>query len=258
MIEKWLVIGTDARLKIVAKKLSDETRTIFYKSTESWDNELNEAVAAFQPTHIILPIQPLQITAPVHITVKPKWFVGKLNSEWEKVLESAHVSNYLQYEPFIWKNAELTALGLLTYFLNEQVILKNKKIIVTGFGRVAKMIAKLFALHGATVIITARSEVQLAEAAAYGYDTLLLNPNNEREADYLVNTIPYQWLNEAYAIYQRLKILDVASKPGCIGGELENLNYEFLHALPSKYFPAEAAILLYEAVNELNKGGESC
>lgn len=258
MNEKWLVIGTDARLKIVAKKLSDETRSIFYKSAERWDHEINEAVAALQPSHIILPIQPLEITAPIQVSSNPKWFVGKLNDAWQKELNDAPIHYYLQHEPFIWKNAELTALGLLAYFLNNQIILKNKKIIVTGFGRVAKMIAKLCALHGATVIITARSLVQLAEAAAYGYETLPLNHNNERESDFLVNTIPYKWLNENFAIYYRSNILDVASKPGCVDGDIDSLQYDFLHALPAKYFPTEAANLLYEAVNELNKGGESC
>ena len=39
--EKWLVIGTDARLRMLAKHLTSPNRTVYYKSTTVWDDELN-------------------------------------------------------------------------------------------------------------------------------------------------------------------------------------------------------------------------
>ena len=37
MNERWLVIGTDERMKFLAKQLSANDRTVYYKNTAVWD-----------------------------------------------------------------------------------------------------------------------------------------------------------------------------------------------------------------------------
>ena len=64
MTERWLLIGTDARIKELAKKMSSPHRTIFFKNTSSWDAGLNTTVLDFCPDNIVLPMQPLSIDVP--------------------------------------------------------------------------------------------------------------------------------------------------------------------------------------------------
>lgn len=52
--EKWLVIGEDSRLKELATMLRSSSRTVFYKRTSVWNEELNKLVLEFQPNKIVL------------------------------------------------------------------------------------------------------------------------------------------------------------------------------------------------------------
>ena len=176
----------------------------------------------------------------------------KTNHSFVLASSSPH---YLEHEPFIWKNAHLTALGLLAHLFQNGKLIENKTILITGFGRVAKMTAKLFATLGAKIIVTVRSPVQLAEAQAYGYEAIPLSASHERQADILVNTIPSRWLSNLYPTYLKTPIYDLASAPGCLTTEAYAKQYELLLALPSKFFPEAAAELLYDAILQLDKGG---
>ena len=255
MNEKWFVIGEDTRLKYVAKQLTDETRTVFYKKSSKWDEDVQQAYNAFLPTKMILPIQPLQLEGDIQIKPTTEVFIGKLNDTWQSILADTNVHHYLEYEPFIWKNAHLTALGLLAYLFQNEKLIENKTILITGFGRVAKMTAKLFATLGADIIVTVRSPIQLAEAQAYGYEAIPLTASHERQADILINTIPSRWLSNNYPTYLKTPIYDVASAPGCLTTDADARQYELLPALPSKFFPEAAAELLYDAILQLDKGG---
>lgn len=259
MNEKWFIIGEDARLKFVAKKLTDETRTVFYKKSSKWDDDVQQAYNAFRPTKMILPIQPLHVDDDIRVKHTTEVFIGRSNETWQSILANRNVHHYLQYEPYIWKNAHLTALGLLAYLFQNEKLIENKTILITGFGRVAKMTAKLFGTLGAKIIISVRSSVQLAEAQAYGYEAIPLSASHERQADFLINTIPSRWLSNNYPTYLKTPIYDLASAPGCLSTDIDistdTKQYELLPALPSKYFPEAAAELLYDAILQLDKGG---
>lgn len=255
MNEKWLVIGEDARLKFVAKKLTDETRTVYYKKSSKWDDEVQQAYNAFLPTKMILPIHPLQVVSDILIKPTTEVFIGKSNDTWKLALANTTVHHYLQHEPYIWKNAHLTAVGTLAHLFQNEKLVGNKTILITGFGRVAKMTAKLFATLGANIIIAVRSPIQLAEAQAFGYEVIPLSANHERQSDFLINTIPSRWLTSTYPIYLKTHIYDLASAPGCLAPDVTALKYELLPALPSKFFPEAAAELLYDAILQLDEGG---
>ncbi len=258
MNEKWFVIGEDARLKFVAKKLTDENRTVFYKKSSKWDDDIQQAYNAFMPTKMILPIQPLEVDGDIRIKPTTEVFIGKSNYTWQGALANTNVHHYLQHEPYIWKNAHLTALGLLAFLFQKEKLVENKTILITGFGRVAKMTAKLFATLGSNIIISVRSPIQLAEAQAYQYEAIPLSAIHERQADYLINTIPSRWLSNDYPTYLKSQIYDLASAPGCLTADADATRYELLPALPSKFFPEAAAELLYDAILQLDKGGQTC
>ena len=134
-------------------------------------------------------------------------FIGKKSEEIVQEIErkDLHVFSYLEDEQWIWDNANLTAEGFINYFLFEQ---KNSHCIINnlslqGMEESVKDLA--FALHhlGAKVIISVRSENQLFEAKSYGYQIEafenLIQKQKEQKV-YLINTIPFKWLENTNAL----------------------------------------------------------
>lgn len=248
MTKKWLVIGTDERLKRLAKKLSSPERSVFYKYTDVWDSSLNATVLDFFPDKIVLPILPMQVEVPMLLGTKHvHFYAGRLNEHWQVLLKNAKVSYYLQDESFIWKNAALTAEGLIAYFYENQCSLQNKTFIIAGFGRVAKMLALRLQALQAKVIIAVRSKAQQTEAKMHGYNAIALQPDQMPQADALINTIPAQWLTQPFSEQLPMPIFDLASAPGCLY-YVTRSDYTLLSSLPGKYFPDAAAQVLYETV----------
>lgn len=253
MVERWLVIGIDDRMKQLAKKLTAPHRTVFYKNTSSWNAQLNSTVLEFHPDHIVLPIQPLSIDAPILIGNKNvKFYAGRLTEQWRSLLKNQEVHMYLQDEEFIWKNAGLTAEGLLAFFYEKGESVRGKTFIITGFGRVAKMLAQLLKSLHANVTIAVRSDTQLNEAKALGYDAIDLQTDNIHQANAIINTIPAQWLTQSFSDCIHMPIYDVASAPGCLY-YVTRRDYTLLPALPGKYFADDAANVLFETIT---RGGD--
>jgi dipicolinate synthase subunit A len=256
MSERWLIIGVDERMKFLAKQLSCENRTVYYKNATKWDEALNKVILEFHPTHIVLPIQPLPIEVDEVLGIRhAQIYAGRLNEAWAEKLQAVKPSYYLQNELFIWKNAALTAEGFLAHLYTEKVSVQQKTILITGFGRVAKMLALFLSRLRAKVVIAVRSETQLAEAIAYGYDGILITDIFKHESDLIINTVPTQWLTKEIlppANYNS-PIYDVASAPGCLKDVVLS-QYDLLPALPGKYFPQAAATVLYETIVALSKG----
>lgn len=256
MRERWLVIGTDERMKFLAKELSNNDRTVYYKHTSTWNAALNKIALEFHPTYVVLPVQPLSIEVDEVLGIRPATiFAGRLTPQWLTHLGELKRTNYLEDEAFIWKNATLTAEGMLAHFYMEQVSLQHKTILITGFGRVAKMLALFLSRLHANVQIAVRSETQMAEALAYGYEGMLLNEKMSCTADFVINTIPTTWLTKGYTGLTTRAIYDVASAPGCLH-DIVLSQYELLPALPGKYFPQAAAKILYETIAFVKEGKE--
>lgn len=247
--EKWLVVGTDMRMKVLAKNLSNDTRTVFYKNIAVWDEELNRTVLEFQPHFVVLPIHPLPIEVPLVFGLsKAVVFAGKLNDEWRNVLKQNEIYYYLEDEAFIWNNATLTAEAFISNFYNTKRAIKGKKFIISGFGRVAKMSAHLLKSIGAEICVAVRSDVQLNEAKAFGYEAIFLDEVGDVKGDYFINTIPAKWFDQNYNEKLTIQIFDLASYPGCLQNGVNRKQYELLPALPGKFFPEDAGKVLYESI----------
>lgn len=258
--EKWLVVGTDARLKKLAKKLTNPERTVYYKSKTSWDQELNNIAYQLQPDFIVLPIHPLKVEVPVLLGIDNSIiFSGRINDEWKKILANNTVYFYLEDEEFIWQNAVLTAEAFVSTFYNHtKSAISGKRFIVTGFGRVAKMVGHILRSIGAEVVIAVRSDVQLNEAKAFRYESTYLVDVGEIEADYFINTIPARWLDTTFNEKITMPIFDLASSPGCLQDDVKREQYELLPALPGKFFPQDAANVLYESIVGQLRRRKSC
>lgn len=257
--EKWLFLGKDPRFKKSAMLIDSPQREIMHLETGDWTVEIEDLCRKMQPDCIVFPIQPLATVENIDYTCIPKetvLFFGRVNSPWKSISEHFTSYFYLQDEQFIWQNAKLTAEGWVAAFykLNQKSI-SGKTFHVTGFGRVAKMLANILKSMGAKVFIFVRSEANACEAKAYGYDAAILTPQRfAKEPIYwLLNTIPAPWFTEDYlkSISDEMILYDLASAPGCLSEVDLKDRYELMPGIPGEYFAEDAAVLLSDTIKQL-------
>ncbi|MCD7788769.1 MAG: hypothetical protein LUH59_07595 [Firmicutes bacterium] len=158
-------------------------------------------------------------------------------------------------ETFANENAAITAEGALFSYMKEgRGTVRGKRALITGFGRVARNTAGLFASLGAEVTVAARSESALSEAAANGYGTAKLFDCGEKlsaisRADLIINTVPARIISgyELAAIEDGAVIIELASAPyGIDPAEAENYGHTVIRlpSLPASYAPREAADII--------------
>ena len=145
-----------------------------------------------------------------------------------------------------------------------EITLHGSNILVLGFGRVGKILAKMLDGIGAKVDCEARRDEPLAWIKAYGYNPVRLEDidKNLGKYDTIINTVPSILLDE-----ERLKLLkkqcliiDLASTPGGVDKKAaKELGIKLVWALslPGKVAPATSAEYIketvYNIINEMKK-----
>lgn len=172
--------------------------------------------------------------------------------------------DYLEREEFSVLNAIPTAEGAVEIALRElPVTLFGCSCLITGYGRIAKVLAKLLAGFGAKVQVVARKYSDLAWISANGYGAVHLSEmaGHLEEVDLLVNTVPALILEEdkLALLRRRCLIIDLASKPGGVDfAAAKALGLNAVHALslPGKVAPVTAGeITLNTIFNILHERG---
>ena len=197
-------------------------------------------------------------------------FAGKAGRDFEELCRRRgfRFCDYYDSEPFTVKNAYLTAEGALYVFMTEKKrSVLGSRILVTGSGRVAKCVARVFSSLGASVTLAARNKAELTWAEIFGYDTvdsensILLAEEFSKEYDAIINTIPSEFITGCLfdAIPEGELYVELASAPYGIDAEKARLRgIEVIKApsLPGRYAPESAALVIYETViSELESYG---
>ena len=153
-------------------------------------------------------------------------------------------------------NAISTAEGAIEVALsNTQTILHGRNILILGFGRIGKVLAKKLEGLSAKVTCAVRKNEDFAWIRAYGYK--LANINNLSkdllEYDLIINTVPYLILGKERLQYVKndCLLIDLSSSPGGIDfEEAEKLNIKYIWALslPGKVAPITTAEILKETI----------
>ena len=268
---KWCVIGVDPRMEKLAGLLAESNISVLYLKTKAWSYQVERDLSTYKPDILVLPIQPLEIVTDTigldYFQTIKKCFVGRLSPEWTRFFEASEldVEPYLENEHFIWLNAKLTAEGFIAaYYLEEQETVAGKHFMISGFGRVAKLLATQLKRMDAYPQIVVRSANQLAEASAMGYEACKLEPGILCDKAIFINTIPAKWLTEDYKslLTTCQRFYDIASSPGCLAVEEDYSNvYRLYTSLPGKFLKEDAAKLLYTCVTKSIKhfeGGTVC
>ena len=138
--------------------------------------------------------------------------------------------------------------------------LENKKILILGFGRIGKVLARKLAGLSVKVTCAARKDEDLAWIEAYGHKSLNINNlgENLRPFDIIINTVPQIILNEDNLKYVKKDclLIDLASNPGGIDKKevkKENLKLVWALALPGKVAPTTTAEFIKDTIYNILK-----
>lgn len=156
-------------------------------------------------------------------------------------------------------NSIPTAEGTLKIAIEHtDFMIHGSNVMVLGYGRVGKTIARLFDAVGAHVRVGARKDADLARIIEVGLTPFhLKNLGSEMEnVDICINTIPQMILTPEILdkMAQHTLIIDVASKPG--GTDFEYAKEKGLTALlelgiPGKVAPKSAGAIIGKVLLEL-------
>ena len=133
-------------------------------------------------------------------------------------LSDGEIFDYGARDDFAILNALPTAEGAIECAMREyEGTISGSKCLVTGFGRIGKILAHKLVLLGANVTVSARKPSDLAYVKALGYNAL--NTENLRTVkrfDIAFNTIPRLIFDRELLMNTDTNtlIIDLASLPG--------------------------------------------
>lgn len=282
MKHKFLVLGGDLRSIRLAKMLAeDDNKVISFgqeKSDEIIDNNIieksNSLKSGIDKAQIIIAPIPFSsngenINTPFSnekIMIKDliksnksKILIGgSISEEINKSLSEKYldVIDVMKREELAILNTIATAEGTIEVAItNTDKILQGSRVLILGFGRVAKIVASKFSSLSAVVTCAARRISDLAWIKAYGYDSLNINEMlyDLKEFDIIINTVPQTIINEKELKHMNSEVLliDLASAPGGIDSKTAiNMGLKFVWALalPGKVAPNSSAKFIKETI----------
>ena len=173
------------------------------------------------------------------------------------LLQSYSTWDLLQNEGYLAENAAITAeCALRVACEHSPAVLAGTPVLILGWGRIGKCLARLLRAVSANVTISARKEADIALAHALGYEAVPLRCIEPLLPRYriLFNTVPSLILPETAV--QRcatdcLKI-ELASTPGIGGSDVISAR-----GLPSKLAPESSGQLIAKTILKLCKQEEA-
>lgn len=285
MKENFTVIGGDLRLNYLAKELAFDKNQVYVYGLKDLENIqnihlCNSLEEAINNSNIIISSIPfskdnINVYAPFskyeitlndvanHLNNKI-FFAGSISDKFYNLENDKNVKiiDLMQEESLTILNTIATAEGAISeIILNTHVNLHGSKVLILGFGRVAKTLAKKLSGLDAIVTCAARKEKDFAWMETFGYDIENINElgQNLNQYDIIVNTVPQLIINE-----DRLKnvrkdclIVDLASKPGGVDQEAckkEKIKFIWALAIPGKVSPKTSAQIIKTTIyNKIRK-----
>ena len=167
---------------------------------------------------------------------------------------SLPLHDYFLLESFTQRNAALTAQGTLALMAQRHTLL-GSRVLVSGFGRIGKRLAKLLTAAGAQITVAARSEKARAEAAALGCRIVPIESAAARGYEFVVNTVPSVIFGAAeIAAFGNAVLIELASPPygfDLAAAKAAGREVTVASGLPGKYAPEAAAAAVKDAIYEI-------
>lgn len=195
---------------------------------------------------------------------KNKTFLaGQLSEKIVSNLQEKNVKyiDLLKREELVVLNTIATAEGAIQITMeNTQKTIHGSNVLIMGFGRVGKVLAKMLDGIGAKVSCEARKNSDIAWIKAYGYTPLHLSELESELGNYdiIINTIPFQILDENRLKYikKECTIIDLSSNPGGVDRRAaRSLGLKLIWALslPGKVAPMTSAEFIKETLYHILK-----
>ncbi len=274
MKKTLLVMGGDRRMEYCSERLADAFEVYTYGFSGSkpiW--ELRQADV------LVLPYMSLSgqyINAPSLSHKIPAvsaldmlryggtLFGGGLNPEFLSYCaeRSAKVYDFFDNEELTVKNAWLTAEGALEIILRKtESAIFETRVLILGWGRVARACAGILKCVGAKINIAARTSHARKDAFNMGFEAApFIDKKALAGADVIINTVPDRVLEREHLelVKKDALIIDLASAPyGVDFRAAEELGLTALLApgLPGKTAPKTAGRLIAEEIIRICGGG---
>ncbi len=283
----FTVIGGDLRLIKLAKMLAIDGNTIYTygleKAEELKENKdiimYDKLQDAVKSSDIIIGPIPfssngIDINAPFsdnNISIKQLMhfinakilIAGSITPEVYDLANDEYIEiiDIMKREELAVLNTISTAEGAIEIIIaNTNKIIHGSNILILGFGRIGKVLAKKLEGLSANVTCAARKDEDLAWIKTYGYMDTNINTigDNLSEYDVIINTVPHLILTEEKIknINEECLLVDLASNPGGIDKKAakdRNLKLIWALALPGKVAPITTAEFIKETVYNVLK-----
>jgi dipicolinate synthase subunit A len=283
-IDTFAVIGGDLRCAYLAGLLAADGYKVITSGFDSTDLPpcvtgcTNPAQAVSLADFIILPVpvstDGTTINAPfsrVRISIDQVLNAIKPNQRivggaiTEDVREEAEkrglkILDYLHREELAIYNAVPTAEGAIQLAMEElPITISGSRCLITGYGRVGRMLAQLLVAMGAHVTVAARKFSDLAWADSQGCQTTELAHLSEAgEFDVIFNTIPFPVFNHDVLskLDKNTLLIDLASRPGGVdftaAAELQ-IKTIWALSLPGRVAPKSAGQIIKNTILNMLK-----
>ena len=171
------------------------------------------------------------------------------SEHWSRIA----LEDYWLREDFALLNAIPTAEGAVALAVtNYPAMLCGAKCLVTGWGRIGSILARLLRAMGAKVFVAERKSEKRAMARSIGCEALTFDEIN-RPFDIIFNTVPGKVIGRDVLMAQSKSclVIELASKPGGIDREAaQNIGIKLIDgsSLPGRFSPKSAGEFIKEAV----------
>ena len=288
MSTNFAIIGGDLRIIKLAKMLADDKNMVYtfgLEKAEELKGQENiiftEKLSKAIPENVEVVIGPIpfssngiNINAPfsdteisirelVHYLNAKILIAGSIMPEVYNMANDEYVEiiDIMKREELAVLNTISTAEGAIEIAIsNTNKIIHGSKVLILGFGRIGKVLARKMAGLSAKVTCAARKDEDLAWIRAYGHNETNINTLGENlgEFDIIINTVPHLILNKERLQYVRedCLLIDLASNPGGIDKKetkTRNLKLIWALALPGKVAPLTTAEFIKDTVYNILK-----
>ena len=288
MSTSFSIIGGDLRTIKLAKMLANEGNKIYTygleKAEELKDNSniiFTEKISKAIPKDVEVVIGPIPFTsngininAPfgekeisiremIHYLEGKILIAGSISPEIYDMANDDYIEiiDIMKREELAVLNTISTAEGAIEIAIsNTNKIIHGSEVLILGFGRIGKVLARKMAGLSAKVTCAARKDEDLAWIRAYGHKETNINALGENLSQYdiILNTVPHLVLNKERLQYVKKDalLIDLASNPGGIDKkEAKELKLKLVWALalPGKVAPVTTAEFIKDTIYNILK-----
>lgn len=281
MSTNFSIIGGDLRIIKLAKMLAEEKNMVYVYGLEKAEElkEVNNIVfceklsQAMQNTEIVIGPIPFSsngkdINSPfsdktisvreLMNTINAKILIaGSITPEIYDLANDEYIEiiDIMKREELAVLNTISTAEGAIEIAIsNTNKIIHGSQILILGFGRIGKVLAKKMVGLSAIVTCAARKDEDLAWIKAYGYKYININALGDlSKYDIIINTVPHLILTQEalQKVHNECLLIDLASNPGGIDKKVakdRGLKLVWALALPGKVAPITTAEFIKDTI----------